>query len=307
MPRNPLALARQIGASLADWQAPSGRLDPERCPFVTRQPQFYPPNTHCTAPIARALYRLGRVLDDDRLRRSADRFALFSFTYPRKPTPAWREGQKTVWLRRAADRAVNTSCASFQYGLALDPAWTEFRRAHPGEDCFDARADSLFEWLQTRQTGAGQAYLLGYSPTDPAISDWAFTDDLRLIGSGLIGYHEETGSREALDSAVRLADYYLRAHQPGTAEGAFLPELGTWCIGPWPPVVTVEHLSAFRLDQNGWGWSSRGAIEFLIRVHRALPANHPRADLMRSRCVRSLEWQFSCQFENGAVGLCRRD
>lgn len=307
MPREPLELARSIGDRFVRWQGASGRPDPETCPFVTRKPQFYPPNTHCTAPIARALYRLADRTGETGYKESADRYAIFSFAYPRDPVAPWSDPQKTLWLQRAAERPPNTSCATFQYGLALDPAWTEFRRHNPGEDCFDARADSLFDWIQRRRTDRGQAYDLGYAPTDPNIPDWAFTDDLRLIGSGLIGYYEETGRQSALEAALRLGDYYLRAHQPGTAEGAFLPDLGTWCIGPWPPVVSVEHLTEFRLDQNGWGWSARGAVEFLARVHAALPPNHPRAALMQDRCIRSVRWQFGCRFPEGAVGLCGQD
>jgi hypothetical protein len=307
MPRDPLDIARSLARRFVEWQAPSGRPDPQRCPFVTRKGQFYPPNTHPPAAMARGLYLLYGVTQEPELKLAADRYAVFGFSYQRDPVPGYACRQRALWLRGHADRALYNSSASFQYGSGLDPAWRDFRTFNPDEDCFDARADSLFDWLQTRRTERGQAYELGYPPPDPAIPDWAFTDDLRHVGQGLVGYYELTRREEVLDAAVRLADYYLRPVQVGTAEGAFIEEIGTWCISPWPKPLTVEHLTNFRLDQAGWGWTARGAAEFLTRLHALLPDGHPRAASMRDRCVRSVRWQFGCQFPNGAVGMYSLD
>jgi hypothetical protein len=139
------------------------------------------------------------------------------------------------------------------------------------------------------------------------MADAAYTDDLRQASQGLVGYYELTRRPEVLDSAVRLADYFLRPHRPGSADGSFVEALGTWCICPWPVVARIEHFSDVRLDLAGWGFSARGIVEFLTRLHALLPADHPRAALMRNRCVRSVRWQLTCQFPNGAVGMHGQD
>lgn len=257
--------------------------------------------------MAKALYLLFDRTGEARYKDAADRYAIFTFTFPRDPIAPFDDHQRAIWRSRTSDRPLINNAASFQYGNALDPAYRQFRRHNPDEDCFDARADSLFDWLQTRRTHRGHAYNLGYAPQDPSIPDWAFTDDLRMVGTGLVGYYELTRRPDVLDSALRLSDYYLRSYRPGTPDGAFVETLGTWCIGPWPTIVSVEHFEGIQMDQAGWGFSARGAVEFLTRLHALLPADHPRAALMRDRCVRSVRWQFSCQFENGAVGMHAQD
>jgi len=164
--------------------------------------------------------------------------------------------------------------------------------------------------LQYHRTSSGHAYNVGYPPSscsDASVTDAAFTDDLRLVGTGLVAYLEQTGRQDVLESAVRLADYYLRPHIPGTANGAFLESLGTWCIGPWPVEIAAEHLPRVRMDKAGWGFTAQGAVRFLTLLHSKLSDGHSRAELMSNRCVRSVQWQFSCQFDDGAVGLCGRD
>jgi len=305
-PRDPLSQARSIGNRFVDWQAPSGRPDPERCPFVTREPQFVAMNSHCTQSMARALYALFERTGEPTYKVAADRYAIFSFIFPRDPVEPFDDRRRIEWLRRSTDRPLVNNSASYQYGNAL-AAYADFCCFNPSEDGFSARADALFEWLQTRRTDRGQAYLLGYRPSDPTISDWAFTDDLRLVGSGLVAYFARTGRTDVLQAAVRLGDYYLRPHVPRTPDGAFVESLGTWCISPWPVTVRIEHLSDVQLDQAGWGFSARGVVEFLTRLHARLPVDHPRAELMRDRSTRSVRWQFGCQFDDGAIGLHARD
>lgn len=120
---------------------------------------------------------------------------------------------------------------------------------HPRENDFSARADALFEWLQQRRTDRGHAYLRGYRLSDPTIPDWAFTDDLSQVGAGLVANYASTARSDVLQPALRLGDFYLRAHMPGSPDGAFVELLGTWCISPWPVTVPVEHFSDIQLDQ----------------------------------------------------------
>ncbi len=316
MSRTPLDIARSIGDRFVAWLGPTGRPDPAKCPWVTRRGPFSPTHAHSPPFMARALYLLYDATGDRRYKAAADRYAIFSFAFPRDPVHPAADRQRQAFLLQrllaAPDapwdpRAQNQILSrSWVYGCALWPAWGEFRRHNPHEDCYDARADALFEWVQRHRTDRGHAYNIGYRPTaSPGVDvpDCAFTDDLRLTGTGIVAYYARTGQPEALEGALRLADYYLRDHQAGRAEGAFLPIPGTWCIGPWPLEIHCEHFAAVRMDQSGWGWTARGAVEFLTHLHACLPPEHPRAARMREVCVRSLRWQFTCQFPDGAVGM----
>lgn len=315
----PLALARAIGDRFVDWQGPAGRPDPERCPWVSSSPFYLPVHGHTPPTMARALYLLFASTGDVRYKQAADRYAIFTFGYPRSPIEPWDDRLRNTrvehrLLEFPAERfnprgANHHSSRSWLYGAALDPGLREFRRFNPDDDCFDAIGDALFEWLQAHRVDRGHAYNVGYPPgdADASIADAAYTDDLRQAGLGLVGYFEMSRRPEALDAATRLADYFLRPHVPGSPDGSFVEALGTWCICPWPIVARIEHFSDVRLDQAGWGFSARGCVELLTRLHAQLPADHPRAALMRERCTRSVRWQLDCQFPNGAVGMHGQD
>ena len=318
-PTDPVAIARSIGDRFVYWQGPSGRPDAARCPFVS-EGRFSPMLGHSSPPMTKALYLLFDRTGEERYKESADRYAVFSFTFPRDPVPPYRDRQRQLMLDSAMQKSPETQIdprafnnimsRAWMYGWALDPPYTEFRRHNPEEDCFDARADSLFDWLQMHRTDRGHAYNVGYVSgvaEHPSVTDMAYTDDLRLVGRGLVGYYELTGRQDVLESALRLADYYLRPHTTGSPDGAFVESLGTWCVGPWPISKGFEHFENVRMDQIGWGFSARGAVEFLVRLHDCLPADHFRAPLMKERCSRSVRWQFSCQFDDGAVGMHTQD
>ncbi len=306
MTRDPLATARSIGDRFVAWQGPSGRPDPKRCPFATHEAQFVAMNSHPTAAMARALYELFERTAEPGYKAAADGYAIFSFVFPRDPVEPFDDPRQAEWLRRSTERPLVNNSASYQYGNAL-AAYADFCRHNPAENGFSARADAVFEWLQRRRTDRGQAYELGYRATDPGIPDWAFTDDLCLVGTGLVDFCRLTRRPDVLSAALRLGDYFLRPHVPGVSDGAFSESLGTWCISPWPVTVRVEHFSDVQLDQAGWGFSARGGVEFLTRLHALLPADHPRTALMRDRCTRAVRWQFSCQFADGALGMHAQD
>jgi hypothetical protein len=304
--RDALATARSIADRFVAWQGPSGRPDPTRCPFVTSETQFVAMNSHPTTAMARVLYLVYERTGEPAYKSAADNYAMFSFVFPRDPVEPFDDPRRTAWLRRTSERPLVNNSASYQYGNAL-AAYADFCRHNPTENGFSARADALFEWLQRRRTDRGQAYELGYRPSHPAVPDWAFSDDLRLVGTGLVDFARLTGRTDVLNAALRLGDYFLRPHVAGAADGVFSESLGTWCISPWPVTVRVEHFTDVQLDQAGWGFSARGGVEFLTRLHALLGTDHPRAAQMRDRCTRSVRWQFGCQFDDGALGMHARD
>jgi hypothetical protein len=304
--RDPLSHARSIGDRFVAWQAPSGRPDPSRCPLVTREARFVEPNSHSPAPLARALYALFERTGEAAYKLAADRYAVFAFVFPRDPVEPFDDQRQMAWLRRSTEASRVNNSTSAQYGNALG-AYADFRRFNSDEHAFSARADALFEWLQQRRTDSGHAYLLGHQSAEPPNADQAFTDPLRIVGSGLLAYYASTGRPDVLQAALRLGDYFLRPHVPGAASGAFVESLGTWCISPWPVTTSIEHLGEVQLDQLGWSFSARGGVEFLTGLHALLPVGHPRAELMRDRCTRSVRWQLGCQFDDGAIGMHARD
>ena len=251
--RDPLSIARSIGDRFVAWQGTIGRPDPQKCPFVTTGRGFGPTHAHSPPYLAQALYRLYERTNDARYKEAADRYAVFSFSFVRDPVPPVADRQRNLRLSQRMERdpssvgdprtVNNLFSRSWMQGVGLW-CYGEFCLHNPDEDCFDARADSLFDYLQQHRTDRGHAYNIGYPPSncqDPSITDGAFTDDLRWVGMGLVHYYEQTRRDDVLASAVRLADYYLRLHEPGSPDGAFVDSLGTWCIGPWPTEIAAEH------------------------------------------------------------------
>ena len=190
--------------------------------------------------VAVALYRLFERTGEGHYKAAADRYAVFSIVV-----------------------AVE-GAASYQHGGAL-VCYRELCRRNPDEPWFSARADGLFDWLQRRRVERGYVYDPGYVPPD-------LVDDLALVGGGLVAYYEQSGRQEALTSALRLSDYFLRAHHAGSPDGGFSESQGTWV---------------------GGALGGRGAVAFLTGLRRALPPDHPRAALMRDRCLRSVHWQLT--------------
>src|ERR1700674_2114006 len=135
--RRPLEAARSIGDRFVAWQAPAGRPDPQRCPWVSQSPFFLPVNGPPPPVMARALYLLFDRTGDQRYKTAADRYAIFTFGYPRDPVAPWDDRLLNSRVERSLlnnpeERfdprgANNHSSRSWMYGSALDPALREFR------------------------------------------------------------------------------------------------------------------------------------------------------------------------------------
>ena len=56
-------------------------------------------------------------------------------------------------------------------------------------------------------------------------------------------------------------------------------------------------------DEASWVFSTATCIDFLLRLYR-----HKRDPRFLDRSLRAAQWTFqTCQFEDGAVGMCGRD
>ena len=312
-------LARMIGDKFVLWQGPSGRPDGAKCPFVTPG-RFGSTQCHSPLYLGTALYRLYEKTDHQPYKDAADRYVIFMMCFPRNPVEPDNDRRRNAfyedwWEMGIAEkldpRLLNNvlgRCAHDGWGLR---AYAQFQDANPDDDCFEACAEGFYDWLKFFETDLGHAYNIGYPPSncsDPGITDGAFTGDLVEVAHGLVDYYRLSRRPEVLANALRLADYYLRPHEKGTARGAFVESLGTWCIGPWPVEVAAEHLPLIRMDESGWGFSATDGVRFLTKLDALLPDSHGRLSCMKQRCCASVRWQLvDCQFDDGAVGMTGQD
>ena len=209
--RDPLTIARSIGDRFVAWQGTIGRPNPEKCPFVTTSSSFGPTHAHSPPYLAQALYRLYERTNEVRYKEAADRYAVFSFSFMRDPVPPVADRQRNLRLSQRMERGSTTAgdprtvnnlfSRSWMQGVGLW-CYGEFRSHNPDESCFDARADSLFDYLQQtpHRSGSCVQHWLPAPPIakDPSITDGAFTDDLRWVGMGLVHYYEQTRRDDVL-------------------------------------------------------------------------------------------------------------
>jgi hypothetical protein len=292
---DPWPAVRAICDRFVAWQAPSGGISVERCPYhrppLLRGPISYGQDLPW---IVRALYGAFDAGGDERYKAAADGYAVFFIA------------------------SVHYSRATFALGGALEPCYKLYREHNPGDDSLDEAAHALYRRLLEFRTENGNYVNAGYGwrtgadgqatlqrETHPE-ADVAFSDDLSDVGRGLVGYHQHFQDVGALEHARGLARYFLSEARPGTVDGVWSSRLGTWLIGP-------RHLSGFEnlvdvyADEAGWGWSSYFASLFLARLHDCA-VDEPLREAIRERCATSLRWTFdACQWEDGAVGMAGRD
>ena len=250
--------------------------------------------------MARTLYYAYDLLHDPRYRGAADRYAVFFIACVYDTAPAFALGS-------ALEPCLKLYKEYNQWDESLESLYyTESNR-----EVMDGKAKAVYRWLLIYRTDNGNYINCGYPWYDEiglahSGEDVGYSCDLTDVGRGLLAYYELIGDEQALADAVGLAHYYIRHHKPGTLEGVWSDELGTWLIGP-RHVAGFENLSDVYADEAGWVFTTYYASLFLARLHDRIEDETLRGRL-RERCVRSLRWTFdACQFEDGAVGLHGRD
>lgn len=146
----------------------------------------------------------------------------------------------------------------------------------------------------------------GYGVGDAADAGW--TNDLSLLGAGLVWAYEVTGDQTILDDAISFAEYFVQPWRPEALGpdgywrcGTWRDDLGSWVIGP-------AHFSGFEstnayADETSWVFSTESCTDFLTRLHR-----HHHDPRYVECCAKAAEWVFeSCQFDDGGIGMCGRD
>ena len=268
--------ARWLADKFVEWQNPYGRLDSGRCPVADGGVRVI---SHSFIGIS--LYRAYAATGIRAYKSAADRYVLFYMGWIREPPHVH----------------------SAHYGLAL-AAYRHFRRHNPKDQIFDARAASLFEYAQEFRWNEGSYFRNGYS--DGGMPDAGNSNDNCEMGRGLIAYHSLTKDPKVLASAEGLASYFTTEVKPGTYQGCWSSELGTWVVAPTAN-DRFEHFDDTPASRTGWGFSSVDTIEYLVELAAATKNEKLKSDIARL-CAISMKWQFdACQFDDGACGMGGRD
>lgn len=285
-----------------------GSFDPDKTPFAFSGPLTCG-KLHSHIPVARACYTLYEVTQEPKYLDAADRLVAFYLAVLRDPV---HDGDtdwyyETIYGEKGKEPKVyrserNTMARTGYYGWALE-AYALFKKHHPEETCFDSKAEAIYRWQQFYRWDRGSRFRIGY--TNGEFDDNGFSDDLRLLGTGLVRYYEICEKECVREDAVELSKYYLAPLKSDSDEGIFSEELGTWAITPWP-VCKFEHHEGVAGNEIGWVFSARGVTWFLMQLYPMLDGRMQK--LCADRCLKSFHWLVeTCQFENGAFGIFHRD
>ena len=226
---------------------------------------------------------------------------------------------RTEDCRRLADAhvrylaaAVRESHPAWAMGNALEAIGLH-HQFHGGKSPYAERARQIVSWLRQRKVTVrlpdGTSF--GHFPCGYGVlgaKDAGWTNDLSMVGAGLVWAFEVTGDRETLDEAASFAEYFVRPWRPKALGPDGYWHCGTWLDGPGTWVIGPSHYSGFEstdahADEASWNFSSLTCIDYLARLYR-----HQADPRYLDRCLRAAEWTFrECQFADGAVGMCGRD
>lgn len=237
---------------------------------------------------AEALYRVSRLTGEERCRRVADAQVQYMTRSIGQQHPMWAIGNTLELL-----------------GLC--------RQEHPQDDTLVPAAKKLVDALRMRRVNITtlDGITFGHFPCGygvAAAKDAGWTNDLSMVGSGLVWTYELTGDATILSDALSFAEYFVQPWRPQALGsdgywrcGTWHDKLGSWVIGP-------SHYSGFEstdvfADEASWVFSTLTCIDFLLRLYR-----HKADPRFLDRSVRAAQWTFrACQFDDGAVGMCGRD
>lgn len=282
MQQHVLENARALCEKFILWQAPSGGINIETCAY--HRPPLMRKNYVWQQDLpwlARSLYAMFDHTGDLQYKAAADRFAIYFIV------------------------CLNPKSPAFALGGGLEPCYKLYSEHNPLDDILQDKARFLYQWMLGYRTENGNYIDCGYNfPADSGL-DAGFSCDLTDVGRGLIAFYQLFKQDEALDHAVGLAQYFLNDANPGTYDGLWSDEIGTWLVGPTDG-AGFENLKV-PANSAGWGWSTYYASHWLLRLHDEVQ-DEALKDRIKSRSVRSLQWMFdACQFDDGALGMAERD
>jgi hypothetical protein len=187
------------------------------------------------------------------------------------------------------------------------------RQEHPQDDTLVPTAKMLVEALRARRVNVTtlDGVTFGHFPCGYGVlkaKDAGWTNDLSMVGSGLVWAYEMTRDTTILNDAVSAAEYFVQPWHPQALGDDGYWRCGTWHegIGSW--LIGPSHYTGFEstdvfADEASWVFSTATCIDFLLRLYR-----HKRDPRFLDRSLRAAQWTFrACQFDDGAVGMCGRD
>ena len=209
-------------------------------------------------------------------------------------------------------RSMRQDHPTWALGNALEMIGV-YHAFNPREEPLVEKARQIVAWVRQRQvqitTVGGVSFRhfpCGYGIFNAKDAGW--TNDLSMLGSGLVWAYEVTGDKSLLEDATSFAEYFVQPWQANAVGpegywrcGTWREDLGSWVIGP-------AHFSGFEStgaygDESSWVFSTLTCMDYLTRLYRHKP--DPR---FLDRCAKAARWTFrSCQFEDGSVGMCGRD
>jgi hypothetical protein len=234
------------------------------------------------------LYRFARLTGQRAYHDAADAHARWMARITRADHPTWALGNALEMI-------------------GLYHAW------NPAQPSLATAARQLVEWLRERRVRLTTAdgvsfwhYPCGYGVLGAKDAGW--TNDLSMVGSGLVWAYEVLGEDDILQDAISFAEYFVQPWRPDALGsdgywhcGTWREDLGSWVVGP-------SHYSGFEStkahgDEVSWVFSTETCTDYLVKLHR----HHPDPRYM-DRGVRAAQWTFDqCQFPDGAIGMCGRD
>jgi len=280
--------ASMIADKFCEWQdEETGGLSKEKSGYHkpwSSHPEAYSVLFNWDVPfISYMLYRVYRAGAKKKYKQSADRYASCVVT-------------KTLEIRKPP------TGASYEFGAAL---WSlsQYKKENPKDTSLDEAALELYRLLIERRINQPQYFSFGYTITTGPDKgkDPGFSNDLTLMGLGLMGYYDLSRNTEALEHARNLSRYFTTEYQPGTAKGVWASSLGTWIVGPLR-AIGWELLPNCYSDEVGWTPNHSGVM-YLTQLYRV--TKQPE---VRKVCLSHLAWSLDkCQFDDGAIGAHARD
>lgn len=238
--------------------------------------------------LVEVLYRMAELAGRSEYRKLADAHAGYMASAMREEHPTWA------------------------FGNALETIGL-YHRYNPPNPRLSEAAGKMLEWSFKRriQVTTVDGVTFDHFPCGYKIlsaKDGGWSNDLSIFGSGLIWAYEVSRKPEVLDAAASFSEFFIQGWKPGSLGpdgywrcGTWRDDLGTWVIGP-------AHYSGFEstdayADEAGWVFSAFTCIDYLSRLHGLRPDER-----LVDRCLKGAEWTFaSCQFDDGAIGICGRD
>jgi hypothetical protein len=231
---------------------------------------------------------------------------------------AGRDENRRDWVA-AADAhvafwtaSVKESHPTWAYGNALEAIGLH-HAFHKDQSPYAARAKEIVSWARRRKVEVRlpDGTTFGHFPCGYGVfkaKDAGWTNDLSMVGAGLVWAYEATGDETILADAVSFAEYFVQPWRPNAVGKDGYWQCGTWrdTVGCW--VIGPSHYTGFEstnrfADESSWMFSNLTCTDFLMRLYRHKPDRR-----YLDRCVKAAGWSFrECQFPDGALGMCGRD